>query len=187
MTAPRRNKTLGVLRLIALFAALFAWLAYAVPEPIDLAVGLPLVALGSAVRLWAAGHLEKTRRLITSGPYAYTRNPMYLGRLLIFVGLGIAARLPGGLHGIFLSLGLAIFFFYYLPRKERVEGARLFRVHGDAYARYREAVPALFPGRGRWSGAEDRAWCPGSAAQNRELWMTAGVLFAIAYLAWRSW
>ncbi|MDH3592628.1 MAG: isoprenylcysteine carboxylmethyltransferase family protein, partial [Planctomycetota bacterium] len=165
-----------MVRLIALFAALIAWLWFAEPEPVDLWIGLPFVVAGTALRLWAAGHLEKTTRLITSGPYAYTRNPMYLGRLLIFVGLAFAARLPNGWHWILMALGLAIFFFYYMPRKERVEGARLLDVHGEAYGRYRTGVPPLFPRTSRWTNAERRAWCTGSLIENRELWMTLGVL-----------
>ena len=115
------------------------------PRPAEVALGFAIAALGEAVRFWAAGHLLKTKELITSGPYRYTRNPLYLGRFLILTGLCVMCRLPYYANWILLFGGYAVFFFYYMPRKERVEPARLRAVHGEAYDRYFNAVPALFP------------------------------------------
>jgi len=50
-------------------------LALARPTPVSLLAGLPLAVLGEGLRLWASGHIEKTRRLATGGPYAHSRNP----------------------------------------------------------------------------------------------------------------
>jgi protein-S-isoprenylcysteine O-methyltransferase Ste14 len=155
-----RNRALGILRLLIVwaFAAALAW--FGRPSPAEWAVGLALAALGETIRVWAAGYLVKTKELITGGPYAFVRNPLYLGRLLILGGVGVAARMPHLENLVALALGLGVFFFYYMPRKERVEPARLEEMHGEPYRRYRAAVNSILPNfrryddrRGHWSWA----------------------------------
>jgi protein-S-isoprenylcysteine O-methyltransferase Ste14 len=136
---------LGLARILAVLALLAALALFARPAWADIFLGLPLVIAGALVRSWAAGYLLKTRELAVTGPYAFTRNPLYLGRLLLFTGFGIMARLPGFLNLVILAVGYAIFFGYYLPRKERVECGRLRETHGEPYDRYFAAVPALWP------------------------------------------
>ena len=185
------NRALGFLRnlLTYLLVAFLIWVAR--PTWASLAVGLPLLVLGEAIRLWAAGHLYKTDKLITSGPYRYTRNPLYLGRLILFTGLAVAARIP--LAGqawlgsaVILVLGWGVFFGYYLRRKERVEPARLRQVHGEPYERYFEAVPALFPRWTPWAGASREPWRSERLRRNREQWMVVVVVLMTALLVWRA-
>jgi hypothetical protein len=76
-----------------LIVAVFAWFSH--PTALSLEIGLPISVLGLALRAWAAGCLAKNRELATGGPYAYTRNPLYLGTLVVAAGLSIAARSPG--------------------------------------------------------------------------------------------
>ena len=74
----RYNQTLGLFRVVGTWMLLVTLLALARPTLLGFAVGLPLVASGEALRIWAAGHLRKSIDLVTSGPYAYTRgNPGY--------------------------------------------------------------------------------------------------------------
>jgi len=143
-----------------------------------LALGLPPLLAGAALRVWAAGHLVKTTVLVTSGPYRFTRHPLYLGRLLIFTGLALLSRLPGGAHWFVLGAGLAVFFGYYLPRKERVEPARLRQVHGAAYERYHRAVPALLPRRTPWAQGAAGRWSARRFLANRE-WLFQAALAAV--------
>jgi protein-S-isoprenylcysteine O-methyltransferase Ste14 len=63
------------------FAAIVLWLA--TPGPRTFAAGAAIAILGEALRLWAAGHLEKSKEVTQSGPYRYTRHPLYLGSSLI--------------------------------------------------------------------------------------------------------
>ena len=70
------NRTLAGIRLTATFAFVAALVALCAPRPFEVAVGFVIAALGEAIRFWAAGHLLKTKELITSGPYRYTRNPL---------------------------------------------------------------------------------------------------------------
>jgi protein-S-isoprenylcysteine O-methyltransferase Ste14 len=73
-----------------LLVAAFLWLSK--PSIQSLAVGLPVSFVGLAIRGWAAGHLEKNTALTDSGPYAWVRNPLYIGTLTVAAGLAIAAR-----------------------------------------------------------------------------------------------
>ena len=118
-------------------AALFFLLAQA--RPATLIVG-GLVALpGLALRAWATGHLRKNDALATTGPYAYTRNPLYLGSFVIGVGFTIAAgRLILGL--VFAALFLGI----YVPVM-RVEALTLDELFGKDYQDYAAAVPLFLP------------------------------------------
>ena len=180
------NKTLATLRLTALFVFVVVLVYLAKPRPVEVAIGFVIAALGEAVRFWAAGHLLKTKELITSGPYRYTRNPLYLGRFLILTGLCVMCSLPYYANWIILSCGYAIFFFYYMPRKERVEPARLRAVHGEAYDRYFNGVPALFPTFRPYAYASNLGWSSDRMIRNREWWMVVGIVAITLFLLWRS-
>jgi protein-S-isoprenylcysteine O-methyltransferase Ste14 len=181
----RYGRAPGIARLVALWVLLLALLATSRPSPASLAAGAVLVAAGESLRAWAAGHLHKTVQLVTAGPYAYTRNPLYLGRLLILTGIGLAATLPGRANLAVLAAAWVLFFGYYLPRKERVEPARLGQLHGAAYDRYRAAVPALFPRLGAWPESGRTSWSATRFVRNREHWMVLGLLVAFGILALR--
>ncbi|MCZ7650163.1 MAG: isoprenylcysteine carboxylmethyltransferase family protein [Thermoanaerobaculia bacterium] len=179
------NRLLGNLRRAGLALGLVALVWFGRPEPWTFGIGLVLVILGETVRFWAAGHLLKTQELVTSGPYRHTRNPLYLGRLLILSGLCLMANLPRGGSWIALALGWAFFFGYYLPRKERVEPARLREVHGEAYERYRRAVPALFPQLRPYPEGGTNLWSAARMRRNREHLMVLGLALASLFWLWR--
>ena len=91
-----------------LCGALFIF--FARPTPKALLIGASVSLLGLAIRAWAAGHIRKNAQLATSGPYAFTRNPLYFGSFLLSLGFTIASgRLLLGL--LFAALFLGI----YLP------------------------------------------------------------------------
>lgn len=120
-----------------LCGALF--LIFARPRPLLLAIGGVVALVGLALRAWAAGHIRKNAQLATSGPYAYTRNPLYLGSFLLGVGFTLASGQP--LLGLLFA---ALFLGIYLPVM-RVEALTLAGLFGEAYGRYAAAVPLLFP------------------------------------------
>ncbi len=181
------RRSVGVFRVGATFLLVAVLVAFAHPTPLSVTAGFVVTALGEAVRFWAAGHLLKTQELVTSGPYRYTRNPLYLGRLLIFTGLCVMCLLPYGANWIVLVSGYAIFFGYYLPRKERVEPARLREVHGEAFERYHRAVPALFPSPRPFPDASGLGWSSDRMFRNREHWMVVGILAITLLLLWRAY
>lgn len=181
------NRFLGFLRLVGTYAFIVLLVGFAEPHPAMVSVGFVLAAAGEAVRFWAAGHLLKTQELVTSGPYRFTRNPLYLGRLLILTGIGVACTLPFGINWILLATGYVVFFLYYLPRKERVEPARLRELHGEAFDRYFRAVPALFPRWSPYAAGSAGGWSSDRMLRNREHWMIVGLALVFLFLLWRAY
>ena len=114
------------------------------PRPATLAIGGVIAFCGLLVRAWASGHIRKNDALAVSGPYAYTRNPLYLGTFILGLGFTVATSnswwLFCALGGIFAALFLGI----YLPVM-RVEASTLAELFGEDYRRYAAAVPLLFP------------------------------------------
>ena len=118
------------------FAIVFLWLAQ--PTWKSILAGAGLIIFGLIVRALASGHLQKNEQLATGGPYAYTRNPLYLGSLILAVGFALAARSWWIAGGIIL-----MFFAIYLPviRAEEV----FMRERFTGFEDYAREVPALFP------------------------------------------
>jgi len=104
-----------------------------------LVLGGALAFLGLLVRAWATGHLSKNTQLAITGPYAFTRNPLYFGSFLIGIGFSLA----GG-SVTFLVLFVACFAALY-GNAMRQEMKRLSALFPDEYARYRKNVPIFFP------------------------------------------
>lgn len=139
------------------FALAAALILLARPRPLSLAVGLPLAALGLALRASAAGHIRKNDVLAVSGPYRFTRNPLYLGSTLLGLGLVVAAD-----RWILAVLAALTLVLVYLPviRTEEQFLAGRFGAEFEAYAaRVPRLLPRLWPkpapvgGAGRFSFA----------------------------------
>ncbi len=130
-------------RLLVVYAMALGLIWLAEPTPQTVLVGFVPITLGEGLRLWATGHLLKTDDLTTSGPYSYLRHPLYLGTLLIATGF---AWMAASTAALWLLGGFLLGYFgYYMPYKDRIEGARLEARYGDAFRRYAVAVPRLIP------------------------------------------
>ena len=125
-----------------LFAIIF--LIFAKPAFLTLIIGAVVSVFGILIRAWASGHIRKNQNLAVSGPYAYTRNPLYLGSFLLGVGFTIASGV-WWLALIFIVLFLGI----YLPVM-RVESEDLTQIFGDDYNEYKRNVPLFFPRLRAW-------------------------------------
>jgi protein-S-isoprenylcysteine O-methyltransferase Ste14 len=123
-------------------AGLFIILAK--PDRRSLAVGGVVAVLGLLIRAWASGHIRKNAQLAVSGPYAHTRNPLYLGSFILGLGFTVAASSSLWLFLILGGLFASLFLGIYLPVM-RVEAATLAEMFGEEYRRYEAAVPLLFP------------------------------------------
>jgi protein-S-isoprenylcysteine O-methyltransferase Ste14 len=158
-----------------LLAAAFAWFSH--PGARSMVYGLPVSLMGLALRAWAAGHLAKNQALAAGGPYAYTRNPLYLGTLLVAAGLAIASR-SIGLGALFA----AVFVCIYLPVIQLEE--QHLRSLFPGYAAYAARVPALFP---RMTPAGDRrAFQWQLYVKNREYQAALGFLAGVLLLLWKA-
>ena len=133
------NSLLRTLRLRAVWVLILPFFYFANPNPATLMWGFAVAFLGLAARAWAAGHIHKDEELATGGPYAHTRNPLYLGSFLIGVGVTVAGAQP-----VFLVL-FAVFFLGLYSAQSRVEAEYLSERFGDAYVRYSLNVPLLLP------------------------------------------
>jgi protein-S-isoprenylcysteine O-methyltransferase Ste14 len=136
------------------FAVVFLWLAQ--PTMVFLLLGLLLVAPGLWLRAYASGYVQKNRELTTTGPYAHTRNPLYLGSMMIAFGFALAAR------SVWIAAILVVLFVIIYVPVIRSEEEYLRSVFPDFDA-YATKVPRLLPrlvadaqpaaGKGVFSGA----------------------------------
>jgi len=136
---PKTPKEIWLNRIRVWLPPLFVVTALALRRPAWNLWGAPLVLIGEVIRTWAAGHLVKDESLTVGGPYAYARNPLYLGSLLSGVGFLVILG-DWRLAVTFLAVSLAI----YLPTVKQ-EQDYLRRMHGEAFDAYCRAVPALLP------------------------------------------
>jgi protein-S-isoprenylcysteine O-methyltransferase Ste14 len=147
---------------------LVLWLAE--PTWRTLAIGGFVALAGEAVRIWAAGHLEKGREVTTSGPYAFTRHPLYVGSSIIGIGLAIASA--SAIVAVLVITYLAVT----LIAAIRTEEAHLTEKFGEAYPDYRA---------GRVAG-ESREFSFARARRNREYRAVFGLLVAFLLLALKA-
>lgn len=169
------------------YASVVALVLCADPRPATFAAGCVVVLLACALRIWAFGHLDKNQAVVTTGPYAHTRNPAYLGSFLALVGVVVAcgnAATPRGRVVWGLGLALAIgFFAVYLPRKFRREYGRLERKFGPEARLHAEHVPDFWPRLTPWRSGDTRRFSWRLVAENHELpWLP--VLATLLLCAW---
>jgi len=147
------------------FGILVAWLA--TPSWASLAWGLPVAALGEALRIWAAGHLEKSREVTRSGPYRWLRHPLYVGSSLMAAGLAIAAG------SLVVAAIVAIYMTSTITAAIVSENAFLRQAFGADYAAWQAGtMPAV-----------ERRFSLERAVRNREYRALAGLLLGAALLS----
>ncbi len=139
-------------RRIPIFIGAILLVIFARPERYERLVGIILILLGESVRIWAAGHLQKNETLTVSGPYAYVKNPLYIGTILITVGFCIYAN-----NIYLLAAAMFAFCFHYIPYKKRVEGDRLRKIFGSRFDDYDQKVPDYIPSLTPYS-KEEVSW-----------------------------
>jgi protein-S-isoprenylcysteine O-methyltransferase Ste14 len=163
-----------------LCAALF--ILFARPRPVTLAVGAPISFIGLLLRAWGSGHLRKNDALAVSGPYAYTRNPLYLGSLIMGLGFTIASG-RWWLGVLFSALFLGI----YLPVM-RVESATLAQLFGKSYEEYAGAVPVFLPRLTPYRSGQTRIGFDQSLyLRYREYRAGLGLLIAWSFLVFKAY
>jgi protein-S-isoprenylcysteine O-methyltransferase Ste14 len=155
------------------FVLVAGFLIFSQPTWESLFYGMPISIWGLALRGWAAGHLAKNKKLTTSGPYRFIRNPLYIGTLLVAAGLVLASR-----SWVLGAVFAGVFFLIYLPVIQ-LEEQHLGDLFPD-FAKYKQRVPKLIPnGKSYPSGGEfDYA----QYVKNREYRALFGFLAGVALL-----
>ncbi len=151
-----------------IFGALALGLAR--PSRVSLIAGIPIALAGEALRVWAAGHLEKSREVTTSGPYRWTRHPLYVGSTLLGIGLATAS------NNLVVAAIVVIYLVLTLTAAARSEERHLEAKFGDAYDVYRRGASVVAPRRFSWERAR----------RNHEDGTIAGVLAVAAFLVIRA-
>jgi protein-S-isoprenylcysteine O-methyltransferase Ste14 len=141
-----------------------------------LALGLPLVVLGETVRVWASGHIEKTQVLATGGPYAHSRNPLYVGSVLLALGLAVAAA------SVWVAGAVIVYFAAFYPAVMREEADFLRQKFPDEYRAWEASVPVFLP-RIVPGGPRTSHFSWRRVRTNKE-WRTAVAVPLVAGLLW---
>jgi len=139
MTESKLITTIYTWRVRVGLPALILTVFFARPTLLSLLVGLAVTSAGGSLRLWACGHLKKEKELATSGPYRYTRNPLYLGN--VFIGIGVVI----GSNSWWVILIFAIYFLVFYPVIILEEKGRMQKFFPLQYSPYSKKVPLFFP------------------------------------------
>lgn len=147
------------------------------PAPLWFIAGATAAAGGEWLRLWAAGHLRKNKQLTTTGPYAYVKNPLYIGTLLITVGYSAMAR------NIWIMIGGFVWFFvYYAPYKKQQEREKLVGSFGEPWVEYDKAVPDYLPRLTPYAGRGANRWSWNVVKENSEHETAVAVLIGLGVM-----
>ena len=156
----RKRVALGFLTtVVAIVLAKPTWMTWR--------VGVVVAIAGEAIRVWAAGHLEKGREVTSSGPYRWTGHPLYVGSSVLALGVVIAAR------SVPVALLAALYMGTTITAAIRTEEAFLRRTFGDAYDRYQQSGGLL----------TTRRFSLDRAMRNREYRAVIGLVIGFALLA----
>ena len=160
-----------------LIVAAFAWFSH--PTVLSMWIGLPVSLAGLAAARLGRGVSRQESQLATGGPYAYTRNPLYIGTLLVAAGLVIAARGLG--LGVLFA---AVFLLIYLPVIQ-LEEQHLRKIFPE-YAAYAGRVPALWPRFRPVHGKNPNPFRMDLYQKNQEYQAAAGYLAGVLLLLWKT-
>jgi protein-S-isoprenylcysteine O-methyltransferase Ste14 len=158
---------LAKLRVPLGFATAAATLILATPTPRAILAGALVALAGEAVRVWAAGHLEKSREVTRSGPYRFVRHPLYVGSGVMAVGLAIASA------NAIVAVLVVAYFAVTVTAAVRTEEAFLRSRFGSEYDAYCNGTSEVVRRRFSW----ERAW------RNREWRAMGGLAIFVALLA----
>src|SRR5258708_2030826 len=126
------------------FLLAIVFLIFAKPTILSIAIGGGIALIGVAIRAWSSGHIRKAQELAVSGPYAFTRNPLYVGSFILGVGFTVAS----GVWWLALVFS-ALFIGIYLPVM-RVEAEDIRAIFGKDFNEYERNVPLFLPRYKAW-------------------------------------
>jgi protein-S-isoprenylcysteine O-methyltransferase Ste14 len=155
------------------FGAIVLWLAE--PTRQTFTIGVTVASVGEGIRIWAAGHLHKSREVTSSGPYRWCAHPLYVGSSVMGAGLAIASG------RVLVACLIAGYLIVALTIAAKSEEAFLRRTFGDWYDRYRRGGE-----ESKGAGQSDRRFSLAQARANREHRALIGLLLATMLLALKA-
>jgi protein-S-isoprenylcysteine O-methyltransferase Ste14 len=158
-------------------------LAFSRPTPRSILLGALIGVAGLCLRAYAAGYLHKQEVLTVTGPYAYTRNPLYLGSAILAFGAGIAMR--SWISACILIIYFAVFYRAVMQR----EAKELHLRHGASFEEYARTVPLFLPRltAAKLSGDSAGSFSFAQYRKNHEWQAAAGFLFLLFVLVVIWW
>jgi protein-S-isoprenylcysteine O-methyltransferase Ste14 len=174
-----RSTVIGVIaRMRVALGFVFGVLVLILAQPTgrSLLVGMSIAAVGELFRIWAAGHLHKSREVTASGPYRLVPHPLYVGSSVMGIGLAISCA------SVLVALLIAVYLVTTLTAAIKSEEAYLRRTFGDQYDLYRTGVAA----KRRDRAAARRRFSVEQAIANREYRAVAGFVIAVLLLVWKA-
>jgi protein-S-isoprenylcysteine O-methyltransferase Ste14 len=172
------------------FPFLIAMLIWAQPTILSIAAGLCVVLTGEFIRLWGVAFAGSETRttgpvggtyLITRGPFAYVRNPLYVGNILIYSGVGVMA------HVLWLFLAALVYFVWQYSQIISLEEEYLQKAFGDKFTEYCREVPRFIPNFRKYPGGHDDQpgidWKSGLQSERRTL-QAVGLSLTVMIVIW---
>lgn len=159
------------------FITAILFLVFSKPSWQTIVLGAPIALCGVAMRAWAAGHLRKNAELAVSGPYAYTRNPLYFGSFILALGVVIC----GGSWWLALLL-LGFFLAVYLPVMQ-AEAAHMHELFPQNFAEYEQNVPLFLPRVTPWRKGAPARFDQSLYLKYREYRALMGLIVVVGVLA----
>jgi protein-S-isoprenylcysteine O-methyltransferase Ste14 len=146
------------------------------PTARTIAVGMSIAAIGEAIRIWAAGHLNKAREVTSSGPYRFVGHPLYLGSSIMGLGLAIAC------NSVIVAALVALYLATTITAAIKSEEAFLRRHFGEQYDLYRRGIAA----QRRSPSTMRRRFSVRQVIANREYRAVLGLAVAILLLSLKA-
>ena len=169
----------GLARLRVALGFVFGVLVLILAQPTrkSVIIGMSVAAGGELFRIWAAGHLHKSREVTSSGPYRWVAHPLYLGSLVMGAGLAVACA------SVAVAILITAYLVTTLTAAIKSEEAYLRRTFGEQYDLYRSGVEA----KRRSSGpASRRRFSLAQAMANREYRAVIGLVIGALLLVWKA-
>ena len=139
MFDPKVRRFIYIWRVRFGFLGIISAIVFSRPTLLSLLLGLGLTDLGLLLRFWASGFLRKNQRLAVSGPYRYTRNPLYLGNLIIGIGVVV------GSYSIWVAVVFFLYFIIFYPVIVMEETNTMRKLFPREYEDFSRQVPLFFP------------------------------------------
>ena len=137
-------------RLTAIAALVVIFMAE--PTKVSLLVGSMIVILGEIGRTWALGYIDKDAALATTGPYAFTRNPLYVFNTVMFIGFCVMG------NNLVAALVASVVFIWIYMVVIKIEADRMVDLFGESYAEWSRHVPLFIPRLTPWKDRAKKAY-----------------------------